>query len=177
MLILADAQCFTPESIGRRDVLVGGSTVLAISESRLDIAGVERVELDGKLLLPGLVDSLTHPCGGGGEGGYGNRTEEISADTFLAAGVTTPVGALGTDSIGRSLDVLYGCIMGLRSLGLAARMYGGAYRVPTPTLTGDVARDLYLVEPVIGMGEVAIADHRGTQPDGVVVRQHGVGGG
>jgi beta-aspartyl-dipeptidase (metallo-type) len=123
------------------------------------------------MLVPGLVDALTHPCGGGGEGGFGNRTPELDADAFLAAGVTAPVGALGTDSLGRSLDVLYGCVMGLRARGLNAYMYGGAYRVPVPTLTGDVARDLYLVAPVIGMGEVAIADHRGTQPSAAELRR------
>ena len=31
-------------------------------------------------------------------------------------------------------------------------------------MTGDVSRDIYLVDPVVGVGEVAIADHRGTQP-------------
>ena len=40
-----------------------------------------------------------------------------------------------------------------------------------PTLTGDVARDLYLVDPVVGFGEVAIADHRGTQPSPAELRR------
>jgi beta-aspartyl-dipeptidase (metallo-type) len=60
--------------------------------------------------------------------------------------------------------VLYGNVMGLRARGLNAAMYSGAYRVPAPTLTGDIARDIFLVEPVIGVGELAIADHRGPQP-------------
>ncbi len=43
-------------------------------------------------------------------------------------------------------------------------MYNGSYRMPPLTLTGDVARDMLLVEPVIGVGEVAISDHRSSQP-------------
>ncbi|MEL7044990.1 MAG: amidohydrolase family protein, partial [Pseudomonadota bacterium] len=129
------------------------------------------VELEGKLLLPGFVDALTHPCGGGGEGGFVNRTPELDASVFLNAGVTCPVGALGTDSLGRSLEVLYGSTMALRGAGLNAFMYSGAYRVPVPTLTGDVSRDLYLIEPVIGVGEVAVADHRGTQPSAAELRR------
>jgi beta-aspartyl-dipeptidase (metallo-type) len=125
---------------------------------------VRVVEGRERSLIPGIVDPLTHPCGGGGEGGFGNRTAELSADHFLAAGITTPVGALGTDSITRSLDVLYGNVMQLRARGLNAAMYTGAYRVPAPTLTGDVARDLLLVEPVIGVGEIAISDHRSSAP-------------
>ena len=52
--------------------------------------------------------------------------------------------------------MLYGNVMGLAADGIGALMYTGAYRVPVPTLTGDVARDLFLVAPVIGVGEVAI---------------------
>ncbi len=128
------------------------------------MAGLEVVEADGRWLLPGIVDPLTHPCGGGGEGGFGNRTAEFEAQDFVGAGVTTPVGALGTDSITRDLDVLYGQVMKLRTRGVSALMYSGSYRVPPVTLTGDVARDLLLVEPVIGVGEVAIADHRSSHP-------------
>jgi beta-aspartyl-dipeptidase (metallo-type) len=98
------------------------------------------------------------------EGGFGNRTPELEADEFIHAGVTTPVGALGTDSITRSLEVLFGKTMELRAKGLSALMYNGSYRMPPLTLTGDVARDMLLVEPVIGVGEVAISDHRSSQP-------------
>ncbi|MEE4278326.1 MAG: amidohydrolase family protein [Halieaceae bacterium] len=171
MILLQAAEVFDPRPVGRRDVLIGAGRVLRIAE-RIDPALADTViDVQGQLLLPGLVDALTHPCGGGGEGGFGNRTPEMEASAFVAAGVTCPVGALGTDSIGRSLDVLYGSTMALRAAGLNAWMYSGAYRVPAPTLTGDVARDLYLVEPVIGVGEVAVADHRGTQPSAAELRR------
>ena len=53
---------------------------------------------------------------------------------------------------------------GLRADGVSAWMWTGAYQLPPPTLTGDVARDLALIEEVIGVGEVAIADHRSSSP-------------
>jgi beta-aspartyl-dipeptidase (metallo-type) len=171
MWIIRGAVLYTPEELGVRDVLVAGDRVLRIAEPGALQCDAEEIDGRGKLLMPGIVDALTHPCGGGGEGGYGNRTPEISAETFVRAGVTCPVGALGTDSIGRSLDVLYGSVMALRAHGLSAFMYGGAYRVPVPPLTGDIARDLYLVDPVVGFGEVAIADHRGTQPSAAELRR------
>ncbi len=164
MILLRGGELYSPEFLGTRDVLVAGREVLQVLEPGAYTGDAEVIDVEGSLVLPGLVDTLTHPCGGGGEGGFGNRTKELDAECFLRAGVTCPVGALGTDSLGRSLDVLYGCVMGLRAEGLNAYMYSGAYRVPAPTLTGDVARDLYLVAPVIGVGEVAVADHRGTQP-------------
>ena len=172
MIVFEGAEVYAPEYLGRRDLLIAGGEIVEIADAgALSAHAGEHINLEGQLIFPGLVDILTHPCGGGGEGGFGNRTAELSPDDFLRAGVTSPIGALGTDSIGRSLEVLYGNVMGLRSAGLRAYMYSGAYRVPVPTLTGDVAKDLYLVDPVIGMGEVAVADHRGTQPTAQELRR------
>ena len=165
LTLITNARVYDPTPLGLRSVLVSNGSIAAV-EDNITLSGdpLTVVDAEGKWLLPGFVDALTHPCGGGGEGGFGNRTAEISAGEFAAAGVTCPVGALGTDSITRSLDVLYGCVMGLREQGIAAQMFTGAYRVPAPTLTGDIARDLVLVEPVIGVGEVAISDHRSAMP-------------
>lgn len=173
MYRITGAEVFAPEPLGCRDVWVAGGVIVAITEPDASGWPAEVVDARGRWLLPGFVDALTHPCGGGGEGGFGNRTAEMSADDFIRAGVTTPVGALGTDSVGRSLEVLYGSVMGLAARGLGALMYTGAYRVPAPTLTGDITRDLYLVDPVIGVGEVAIADHRGSQPSAFELRRLG----
>jgi beta-aspartyl-dipeptidase (metallo-type) len=165
LTLISNAEVLAPEPLGRRDVLVTGSRIAKIAE-RIELQGdaVERLDADGRYLLPGFVDALCHPCGGGGEGGFGNRTPEMALQEFVLAGVTCPVGALGTDSITRSLEVLYGSVMQLRAGGIAAQMYTGAYRVPAPTLSGDIARDIALIDPVLGVGEVAISDHRSSQP-------------
>ena len=170
--LIAGADLYAPEPRGTTDLLVAGGRVAALGAgAAVQGDAVETVDGRGKLLLPGLVDALTHPCCGGGEGGFANRTAEIPAADFIRAGVTAPVGALGTDSIGRSLEVLYGSVMALRGHGLRAFMLSGAYRVPAPTLTGDIARDLVLIDPVVGIGEVAVAEHRGTQPTAQELRR------
>ncbi len=165
LTLLQGADVFAPEPLGRQQVLLAGDRIAAVG-TRIDVHGsaVDIHDASGLWVMPGFIDALTHPCGGGGEGGFGNRTPELTARDFADAGVTTPVGALGTDSIARSLEVLYGTVMAMRANGLGALMYTGAYRVPSPTLTGDVARDITLVEPVIGVGELAISDHRSSQP-------------
>jgi len=165
-ILIRNAQVYAPESRGVNNVLIEGGRIMSVSSGAAGLEGelLETIDAQGRWLLPGFVDVLTHPCGGGGEGGFGNRTPELEADEFIHAGVTTPVGALGTDSITRSLEVLFGKTMELRAKGLSALMYNGSYRMPPLTLTGDVARDMLLVEPVIGVGEVAISDHRSSQP-------------
>lgn len=170
--LIVNARIFAPEPLGTCQVLVEGDRITAVAE-HIDLSGsaLTVVDAGGNWLLPGFVDALTHPCGGGGEGGFQNRTAEVGFETFVRAGVTSPVGALGTDSISRSLEVLYGCVMGLRRQGLAAYMYTGSYRVPVDTLTGDVARDLVLVDPVIGVGEIAVSDHRSSQPSAAELRR------
>lgn len=165
LTLIRNAQLYVPEPLGQRDVLLAGPKIAAIEPS-IDLDGphVDVIDAKGRYLVPGLVDALTHPCGGGGEGGFGNRTPELPAAAFAQAGITTPVGALGTDSVTRSMDVLFGHIMALRAQGVDAYMYTGAYRVPPATLTGEVMRDLILIDPVIGVGEVAISDHRSSAP-------------
>lgn len=172
LTLIRNAHVFAPRALGRRDVLLAGERIMAVEES-ISLAGQEITEIDARnhWLLPGFVDALTHPCGGGGEGGFGNRTGELDALDFIRGGVTTPVGALGTDSIARNLETLFGQTMKLRTEGLSALMYSGSYRVPLTTLTGDIARDLVLVAPVIGAGEIAIADHRGSHPSNHELRR------
>lgn len=172
LTLIKNAEVFAPESLGKCEVLVAGTQIAAIAE-QVDVSGqaVTVVDADGAMLVPGFVDSLTHPAGGGGEGGFANRTAEVPAQAFIDAGVTCPVGALGTDGVTRSLEVLFGSVMSLREQGLSAYMYTGSYRLPAVTICGNVVRDLTLLDPVIGVGEVAIADHRGSQPTAQELRR------
>lgn len=146
LTLIKNAQVYSPHALGVRDVLITGNTIANVEEG-IELAGkhVEVVDAEGRWLIPGLVDPLTHPAGGGGEGGFGNRTRELEAEEFISVGITTPVGALGTDSIARSLETLYGQVMSLRANGLSACMFSGSYRVPAETLTGEIARDLVLI--------------------------------
>jgi beta-aspartyl-dipeptidase (metallo-type) len=52
----------------------------------------------------------------------------------------------------------------LNIAGLTCYCYTGSYQIPARTLLGDVLEDLVLIDKFIGVGEVAIADHRSSQP-------------
>jgi beta-aspartyl-dipeptidase (metallo-type) len=82
----------------------------------------------------------------------------------IRGGVTTVVGCLGTDGVTRSLANLLAKTRGLEDEGITAFMYTGYYAVPIRTLTGSIEQDLLLIDKVVGVGEVALSDHRSTQP-------------
>jgi beta-aspartyl-dipeptidase (metallo-type) len=54
--------------------------------------------------------------------------------------------------------------LALREEGLSAWCYTGSYRLPLISVTGDSVKDLMMIEPVIGIGEIALSDHRSSKP-------------
>ena len=112
VLLVRNARLYVPEDRGMADLLLAGGRIVAIAPRIEPGRGLEVVALDaaGRLAVPGFVDSLVHVSGGGGEGGFGTRTPALQPADAVAAGVTTLVGALGTDDVTRShADLLASC--------------------------------------------------------------------
>ncbi|MDD7593105.1 MAG: beta-aspartyl-peptidase [Peptoniphilaceae bacterium] len=166
--LIRKAKVYAPEALGVKDVLVVGDAIAAVADE-LDapVGGglsVREVDAEGKVLVPGFIDGHVHILGGGGEGGFATRTPEVTLTTLTTAGVTTVVGTLGTDGVGRDTMALLAKAKGLRQEGVTAYCYTGAYRIPVPTLTDSVMKDIMAVDEIIGVGEVALSDHRSSQP-------------
>ena len=166
MKLIKNAGVYAPEYIGEKDVLLAGGKICKIGENLTapHTWNVEIIDGTGMLLLPGFIDSHVHVLGGGGEGGFANRTPEAALSGLTKYGITTVVGCLGTDGYGRDIDSLVAKIKGLREQGISAYAYTGSYQVPVRTLTGSITRDIMMVEEIIGTGEIAISDHRSSQP-------------
>jgi beta-aspartyl-dipeptidase (metallo-type) len=166
MKLIAGAEVYAPEAQGRMDVLVAGGVVAYVGAGAPEIRGieVERIDGSGMLLVPGFIDAHVHILGGGGEGGYATRTPEIVLSDLTAAGVTTVVGCLGTDGTTRTMSNLVAKARGLEAEGISTWIYTGSYQVPVRTLTGSVQDDIVLIDKVIGAGEIAMSDHRSSQP-------------
>ena len=79
-------------------------------------------------------------------------------------GVTTVVGCLGTDGIGRDMCALVAKTKGLNEQGMSAYCYTGSYQIPVHTLTDSIVKDIMMIQEIIGTGEIAISDHRSSQP-------------
>lgn len=167
MHLLTNANLYAPQPLGIQHLLVGAGKILWMGADRPalpDALQVEEVDLDGRRVVPGFIDGHAHLTGGGGESGFASRVPPVPLSRFTTAGVTTAVGVLGTDDVTRDTQSLVACAYGLREEGLSAFCHTGGYHLPPVTLTGCVRRDIVNLEPVIGVGEVAISDHRSSQP-------------
>lgn len=168
MILIQQAEVYTPEYIGKKDILIGGEKILSIQD-KIDTSslnGIEITKIDGtsKKLIPGLIDAHVHIAGAGGEGGPSTRTPEMQLSQMLSGGITTVIGCLGTDGMTRSLNSVLMKVKSLRAEGVSAWMYTGSYQVPTPTILGDVGKDIAMIEEIIGVGEIALSDHRSSCP-------------
>ncbi|MDU1143727.1 beta-aspartyl-peptidase [Aeromonas rivipollensis] len=166
LTLIEGAEIHSPAPLGQQDLLVADGRIAWLGKGLTVPPDWPLVRVDGRgrYLVPGLVDPLAHITGGGGEGGFAFRTPELAAGEALKAGVTTLVAALGTDSLTRTPAQVLGKVREFRAAGVSAYMYTGSYHLPVKTLTGRVESDIMLIPEVLGVGELAISDHRSSAP-------------
>ena len=162
MYLFKNCEIFQPNYRGAGDVLVSGGRIAAINTD-IELPNklaIEVIDGSGHRLTPGFIDVHAHIAGAGGDGGPSTRTPELTLGALIDAGVTTAIGCLGLDGYTRSVASLLMKAKALRADGLSSWIYTGSYQIPPPTLTGQVATDLAYIEEIIGVGEIAISDHR-----------------
>ena len=167
IILIKNAELLAPQSLGKKDVVLAGNKIAAIGKDfNLAGANLPVSVIDGKdfYLTPGFVDSLVHFIGGGGEGGFATRTPEMQLTDATLGGVTTAIGVLGTDATTRTLTNLLAKAHALETEGISTYCHTGSYEIPCRTLTGNIIDDLILIDKFIGVGEIAISDHRSSQP-------------
>jgi len=164
--LLLNADVHAPEHLGRRHLLVGGGSILWMGTEQPKLTGldVEVSDLSGWRVLPGFVDGHAHLTGGGGEAGPQTKVPPPVLSDYTCAGVTTVVGVLGTDDLTRTTSELVARVRGLRAEGLSAYCHTGGYHLPPTTLIGSVRSDIVHLDCVLGVGEIALSDHRSSQP-------------
>ena len=142
------------------EILVADKKIARISD-RIDCSydALERIDGCGFRAIPGYIDQHVHLTGGGGEGGFSNQVPPVKTSALIRSGTTTVVGMLGTDAVTRSVESLVAKAKAVREEGLSAYCLTGAYRYPSPTVTGSVLKDIVMIEEVLGV-KIAISDHR-----------------
>lgn len=167
LTLIRKAEVFGPEPLGHKDILIGGNIIEAVAEPgtfRAEGLPMEVLDAAGVLVLPGLIDPHVHILGGGGEGGPATRAPEIRIEDIVSSGVTSLIGCLGTDGVTRHMTSLLAKARALDAEGITTYVFSGSYELPVNTLTGSVRSDLILIEKVLGAGEIAVSDHRSSQP-------------
>ncbi|GAE87831.1 beta-aspartyl-peptidase [Acetivibrio straminisolvens] len=164
--LLKSGICYAPEFVGKKDILVVQNKIYKVENhiDELPVPDLQIIDCSERIVCPGFIDQHIHIIGGGGEEGPVSRIPEIMLSECLKAGITTAVGVLGADSITRSISNLLAKARALEEEGLNTYIYTGSYRIPTDTLTANVMSDIALVDKIIGVGEIAVSDHRSSHP-------------
>ncbi len=165
--IIKGAEVYSPNYLGVRDIIIANNKIEGIYEN-VNIPDkfidIEVIDASGKIVVPGFVDSHVHIIGGGGEGSFKTRTPELQLTEIINAGITSLVGCIGTDGICRDMRTLLAKVYGLEEEGVSCYCYTGSYEFPVKkTLMGSVKEDITLVKNIIGLGEIALSDHRSSQ--------------
>lgn len=164
--VIKNIHVYSPRDLGIKDVVIASDKIegiydkISIPDSFIKVSIIDG---QGKVLFPGFIDNHVHILGGGGEGGFKTRTPEMSLSTLIKSGITTVVGCIGTDGVCRSMRALIAKAKGLEEEGISTYCYTGSYEIPVKTITDSIKGDLMMVDKIIGVGEIALSDHRSSQ--------------
>lgn len=164
--VIKKIKIYAPKYLGVKDLVIANDKIEGIYENieiPKNFAKINVIEGNGKILFPGFIDSHVHISGGGGEGGFHTRTPEINIRSLISGGITTVVGCIGTDDICRDMRSLIAKANALEEEGITTFCYTGSYEIPVKTVTESIKGDIMLLNKVIGVGEVALSDHRSSQ--------------
>ena len=180
MLLIKNATVYAPEKLGKKDLLLGGGKILAISDTIDSHNGISDTwDAQGKIVTPGFIDQHVHVIGAGGKRGFASMTPEIKVTELIACGTTTAVGLLGTDGSTRSIKSLYAKVKALEAEGISAYMYTGYYGLDPVHIMENVQDEMIFIDKVLGC-KIAITDIRSSYPTDLdllrLLRQVRVGG-
>ena len=165
--VIKNIEVYDPEYLGKKDIVILSDKIEGLYDSvniPKDFINIQVIDGEGMIAVPGFIDCHVHIIGGGGEGGFRTRTPELQLSSIVKGGITTLVGCIRTDGVCRDMKGLVAKAHALCEEGVTCYCYTGSYDVPVNTITKTIKSDLLLIDKVIGVGEIALSDHRSSQP-------------
>jgi len=83
--------------MGKKDILIANDKIIAIEDnlSEFENKYVKIIDVDNKIVTPGLIDQHIHVMGAGGKEGFASMTPEVNLSELIACGTTTVCSLLG----------------------------------------------------------------------------------
>ncbi|MEH6938563.1 beta-aspartyl-peptidase [Bacillus sp. JJ664] len=167
MILIKNGVVYSPTAKGEQDIFVSNDKIAFIQKGMVlenTSLPIQILDAANCYIVPGFIDSHVHLIGGGGEGGFKTRTPELLLSDCIKSGITTVIGVLGTDGTTRTMPSLLAKCRALEEEGITSFVYTGSYQTPVKTLFSKIEEDIILIDKIIGVGEIAISDHRSSQP-------------
>ncbi len=179
MILIRNADIYSPEHIGINDILIGGQKILAIDKKIESNKLFTEWDAEGKTVLPGIIDQHIHITGAGGKHGFSSMCPEVKMTDLIECGTTTVVGLLGTDGLTRGVRTVYAKCKALELEGISAYMYTGYFGLEPMHITQSVQEEMLFIDKVLGC-KIALSDVRSSYPSDIellrLLRQVRVGG-
>ena len=164
MLLIKNTNLYSPQSLGKKDILISNGKIVAIDDKIMDHSVFSKVwDAKGAITTPGFIDQHIHVIGAGGKHGFASMTPELHLGDLINCGTTTVVGLLGTDGSTRSIKTLFSKTQALNQEGITAYMYTGYYGLDKVYLMNSLQEDMIYIDSVIGC-KIAISDIRSSYP-------------
>lgn len=164
MLLIKNTNLYSPQSLGKKDILISNGKIVAIDDEIVNHSVFSKVwDAKGAITTPGFIDQHIHVIGAGGKHGFASMTPQLHLGDLINCGTTTVVGLLGTDGSTRSIKTLFSKTQALNQEGITAYMYTGYYGLDKVYLMNSLQEDMIYIDCVIGC-KIAISDIRSSYP-------------
>ena len=164
MLLIKNTNLYSPQSLGKKDILISNGKIVAIDDEIINHSVFSKVwDAKGAITTPGFIDQHIHVIGAGGKHGFASMTPQLHLGDLINCGTTTVVGLLGTDGSTRSIKTLFSKTQALNQEGITAYMYTGYYGLDKVYLMNSLQEDMIYIDSVIGC-KIAISDIRSSYP-------------
>jgi beta-aspartyl-dipeptidase (metallo-type) len=164
MLLIKNTNLYSPQSLGKKDILISNGKIVAIDDEIVNHSVFSKVwDAKGAITTPGFIDQHIHVIGAGGKHGFASMTPQLHLGDLITCGTTTVVGLLGTDGSTRSIKTLFSKTQALNQEGITAYMYTGYYGLDKVYLMNSLQEDMIYIDSVIGC-KIAISDIRSSYP-------------